>query len=262
VVRQRPRSYERARQAAHETAANRHERDHDGLAVWGQGFESPQLHPSEQGFPRRALSRRSPWLQSWSGDATRDAHTIDAPSAEHRHEVPFPDRVFPGVTNEHRQSPTPSAFSAPRMDPDAEPTEAIIGDEPDGVGTSTEEAPRIGVAAEAQRGGSRLDARAGSRPRSSPYVEGLRRGADRNSRQAADLCQRGRWRCGQLTLGDPRKARPSPAFRSQEKARKVSANDRSPHCCTQQLCLPLMWHQRRELANIPARRRTVSPLPP
>jgi hypothetical protein len=36
------------------------------MTAWqcgGQGFESPQLHPYEQGYLRRALSRRLPWLQ-------------------------------------------------------------------------------------------------------------------------------------------------------------------------------------------------------
>src|SRR4051794_12258271 len=41
VVRPRSRSYIGARQAAYGTAANRQERDHDGLAVWGSGVRVP-----------------------------------------------------------------------------------------------------------------------------------------------------------------------------------------------------------------------------
>jgi hypothetical protein len=48
LVRQRPRSYERARQVGYGTIANCRERDHDGLAVWGSGVRVPQLHPSGQ----------------------------------------------------------------------------------------------------------------------------------------------------------------------------------------------------------------------
>ena len=38
------------------------------MTAWqcgGQGFESPQLHPSEQGFLRHARFRPTPWLQFW-----------------------------------------------------------------------------------------------------------------------------------------------------------------------------------------------------
>jgi hypothetical protein len=44
-VHRRPPSRESARQPAYRTAANRHERDHDGLAVWGSGVRVPSAPP-------------------------------------------------------------------------------------------------------------------------------------------------------------------------------------------------------------------------
>src|SRR4051812_37517410 len=46
VIRSRGRPYSSAGDLAYGTVANRHERDHGGLAVWGQGCGS-LLHPVE-----------------------------------------------------------------------------------------------------------------------------------------------------------------------------------------------------------------------
>ena len=49
VVRRRSRPFLSAGQAAYGTAANRHERDHDGLAVWGSGVRVPSAPPLRPG---------------------------------------------------------------------------------------------------------------------------------------------------------------------------------------------------------------------
>jgi hypothetical protein len=45
LVRQRPRLFEWAPQAAYGTTMNRTERDHDGLAAWGSGVRVPSAPP-------------------------------------------------------------------------------------------------------------------------------------------------------------------------------------------------------------------------
>lgn len=47
------------------TLTDDHERDHDGLAVWGQGFASPQLHPNDQAVLRIGERPESSLVSAW-----------------------------------------------------------------------------------------------------------------------------------------------------------------------------------------------------
>jgi hypothetical protein len=77
------------------TTVNRHERDHDAWQCGGQGFESPQLHPSSiRLYSHREDGRRHLWCQRghWSTSRCRRApqrvaHPVAGIAAEARHDV-------------------------------------------------------------------------------------------------------------------------------------------------------------------------------